>query len=415
MANHRTIWQKPWSYKESFTIAAGILFVGLLLNEFTRLHFQLPQWPWNLILGLLYLLLLIVVKLFFGKKYLIQWLSSLPAAIGGILLFLLVVLAMGLIPQQEVHAAVNMPFDLNTLKNSWLFFLSLMYLLTLLGLIIFRRIYPFTVRNIAFTLQHGGLWILAFTAGLASADVERYQIPVYENQTVEHGYTPQGQTIQFPFKIHLIDFSIDEFPAKLAVVDARTNDIDQSDRDNLSLITEGLTVNIQHFTIRVLKYYPSAIEQGDTTYIPSNDSLSGQAAFLEITDRRNGKIHTGWISSGSPLFSASYIQIDDYYIAMTIPQPKKFSSTVKILVPGHDDRIYRIAVNKPIRIAGWKLYQIGYDENMGKYSKLSVLEAVRDPWLPMVYVGIILLMLGTSYLFWKGNQVNAKGGNNELA
>ncbi|MGC8804044.1 MAG: cytochrome c biogenesis protein ResB, partial [Bacteroidales bacterium] len=244
--------------------------------------------------------------------------------------------------------------------------------------------------------------------------VERYQIPVYENQTVEHGYTAQGQTIQFPFKIHLIDFSIDEFPAKLAVVDAKTNDINPNDRNNLSLIAEGLKVNIKHFTIKVLKYYPSALEQGDTTFVPSQDSLSGQAAFLEITDQRNGKIHTGWISSGSPLIAASYIQIDDYYIAMTIPQPKKFSSTVKIYLPNHEPQIYRIAVNKPIRIAGWKLYQIGYDENMGKYSKLSVLEAVRDPWLPFVYVGIILLMLGTSYLFWKGSQVNVNAQNYEL-
>lgn len=415
MTNERTIWQKPWSYKEGFTIAAGILLIGLLLNEFTTLHFQLPQWPWNIILGLIYLSILLLAKFVFGRTYFVQWLSSLPAAISAILLFLLVVLTMGLIPQQEIHAATPYLFDLNTLKNSWLFFLCLIYLLTVLGLTIFRRIYPFTVRNIAFTLQHGGLWILAFTAGLASADVERYQIPVYENQTVEYGYSVQGHTIQFPFKIHLIDFSIDEFPAKLAVVDAKTNDIDQSDRNNLSLITEGLTVNIRHFTIKVLKYYPSALEQGDTTYVPSKDSLSGQAAFLEITDRRNGKVHTGWISSGSPLFAASYIQIDDYYIAMTIPQPKKFSSTVKILMPDRQARVYRIAVNQPIRIAGWKLYQIGYDENMGKYSKLSVLEAVRDPWLPFVYVGIILLMLGTSYLFWKGNQINVKEEDHELA
>ncbi|MCX7986324.1 MAG: cytochrome c biogenesis protein ResB [Bacteroidales bacterium] len=414
MTNSRPIWQKPWSYKEGFSIALGLLLVGLLLNEFTIIHFRLPSWPWNFVLGLFFLLLLIAVKLFLGKRHFIMWLSSLPAAISSICLFLVIVLAMGLIPQQEAHAAQRFYFDLNTLKNSWLFFLGLIYLLTTLGLTIFRRIIPFRGRNIAFTLQHGGLWILAFTAGLASADVERYQIPVYENQTVEHGYSVQGQYIQFPFKIQLIDFSIDEFPAKLAVVNSRTNEIDAAERGNLNLITEGLEVNIYHFTIKVLKYYPSALEKGDTTYVPSNDSLSGQAALLEITDNRTGEKYTGWISSGSPLFQASYIQIGDYYIAMTIPQPKKFSSVVKIMLPNKQPETYRIAVNQPLKIAGWKLYQIGYDENMGKYSKLSVLEAVRDPWLPFVYTGILLLMMGAAYLFWTGNKINTKTENHEL-
>ncbi|MGC8803504.1 MAG: hypothetical protein ACP5PS_07005, partial [Bacteroidales bacterium] len=164
MTNARSIWQKPWSYKEGFTIATGILLIGLLLNEFTVHHFQLPRWPGNLILGLFFLFVLLIIKIFFGKQYIVQWFSTLPAAISAIALFLLVVLTMGLIPQQEVYAAGRYPFDLNTLKNSWLFFLCLIYLLTVLGFTIFRRVYPFTTRNIAFTLQHGGLWLLAFTA-----------------------------------------------------------------------------------------------------------------------------------------------------------------------------------------------------------------------------------------------------------
>jgi hypothetical protein len=414
MNHKRQIWEKPWGYKEGFTIALGILLVGLLLNEFTATQFQLPRWPWNLILGLVYLLVLLGLKILFGKKYFISWLSTLPAAISAISLFLLIVLTMGLIPQREVHEAGHNPFDLHTIKNSWLFFLSLIYLLSVLGLTIFRRIYPFTRKNIAFTLQHGGLWLLAFTAGLASADVERYQIPVYENQTVEHGYSLDGRAIQFPFKIELIDFSIDEFPAKLAVVDIHSHEIDPSDRNNLSLITEGLKVNVRHFTIRVIQYLPNAIEQGDSTYVASDDSLSGQAALLEVVDNRNQQKYTGWISSGSPLFQASYMQIGDYYIAMTIPQPKKFSSKVKIILPNHEPQIYRIGVNQPVSIAGWRLYQIGYDENMGKYSKLSVLEAVRDTWLPFVYAGILLLMIGTAYLFWTGSQINTKPENDEL-
>jgi hypothetical protein len=40
------------------------------------------------------------------------------------------------------------------------------------------------------------------------------------------------------------------------------------------------------------------------------------------------------------------------------------------------------------------IYQYGYDESMGKYSRQSVFELVRDPWLPLVYTGIFMLLAG---------------------
>ena len=40
-----------------------------------------------------------------------------------------------------------------------------------------------------------------------------------------------------------------------------------------------------------------------------------------------------------------------------------------------------------------------YDESKGRWSDISVLELVRDPWLPVVYAGIIMMMLGAICLF----------------
>ena len=51
---------------------------------------------------------------------------------------------------------------------------------------------------------------------------------------------------------------------------------------------------------------------------------------------------------------------------------------------------------------GWKLYQAGYDESAGRWSTLSLVEAVRDPWLPSVYVGFFMIMAGNVLFFWKG-------------
>lgn len=58
-----------------------------------------------------------------------------------------------------------------------------------------------------------------------------------------------------------------------------------------------------------------------------------------------------------------------------------------------------IDVNKPLSVDGWKIYQVSYDETKGKWSTVSVFELVRDPWMPLVYTGIILMLAGAFFLF----------------
>jgi hypothetical protein len=45
---------------------------------------------------------------------------------------------------------------------------------------------------------------------------------------------------------------------------------------------------------------------------------------------------------------------------------------------------------------------------MGEASKLSVIEAVYDPWLPIVYVGILLMIAGSLYIFWLGRNIRSE-------
>ena len=53
-----------------------------------------------------------------------------------------------------------------------------------------------------------------------------------------------------------------------------------------------------------------------------------------------------------------------------------------------------IEVNKPVEYDGWKIYQYGYDTQMGAMSQYSILELISDPWLPLVYTGIYLMLAG---------------------
>jgi respiratory nitrite reductase specific cytochrome c biogenesis protein NrfM len=55
-------------------------------------------------------------------------------------------------------------------------------------------------------------------------------------------------------------------------------------------------------------------------------------------------------------------------------------------------------VNKPFEVEGWKIYQYGYDTQMGAQSQISILELVSDPWLPLAYAGIYMLLAGVVLL-----------------
>ena len=39
------------------------------------------------------------------------------------------------------------------------------------------------------------------------------------------------------------------------------------------------------------------------------------------------------------------------------------------------------------------------NEQMGKWSNLSIFELVTDPWMPVVYVGIFMLLFGAVGMF----------------
>lgn len=65
--------------------------------------------------------------------------------------------------------------------------------------------------------------------------------------------------------------------------------------------------------------------------------------------------------------------------------PKQFTST--LVVAG---RTVTTSVNHPLRFKGYRLYQSDYDRDGNRY---SVLKVVRNPWLPIAFLGMALLAI----------------------
>ena len=80
--------------------------------------------------------------------------------------------------------------------------------------------------------------------------------------------------------------------------------------------------------------------------------------------------------------------------------PRRYASEIVIRTKKGETLDKTVDVNKPAEVDGWKIYQYGYDTEMGAASTTSILELVSDPWLPLVYGGIYMMLAGALCLFF---------------
>ena len=90
-------------------------------------------------------------------------------------------------------------------------------------------------------------------------------------------------------------------------------------------------------------------------------------------------------------FEVSLVQFQVEYYPDSI-SPRQFTS--HLLVAGEP---MTVAVNSPCSYQGYTFYQDSYDREAGRY---TVLQVVRDPWLPLIYAGMLLLAVGSLLLLF---------------
>lgn len=405
----RKTWEHPWRYKESFLVVLELVFMGLIFEVLTGgKGAPLLKWPANMMVGVGLLLLLFTIYYRFKRLPMVKWLSSIPAAISAISFFALVVLLLGFIRQDDTDVNRYLKLlGLTHMKNSWLMMISGLYFLTTLGFVALRRATPFSRKNLGFLLNHAGLWITIAAGYLGSGDLMRLNLTIWEGQpSMNQAMDKRTQQVHtLPFSVRLIDFNIKDYNPKMAIMDGRSGAISFEEGKALPFIEEGLKTTLMEWDVEVLEYEPTAFRQ-DEIYFEADSVGSAPAAYVKVINKVSGEEKNGWLSSGSFRVVHQHIPLDNHnFLVMTIPEPEKYSSDILIVNKIGEARPLTLEVNKPFKYMGWKLYQQSYDERMGKWSQVSVLEAVRDPWLPVVYFGIFLLLAGAFYLFWIGQEI----------
>ena len=395
------LWQFPWGYRESFLIAFLLLLTGFLIELLAGGGIRMPGWPVNIAIILIFIIYFILIPRMI-KHPIIRWLSSTQAAIAAITAFTFMVLLLGFIPQgARPEPRLIDSLGLTHVISSWPYLMSALYLLIILGFTIVRRFKKLTIRNISFLLNHIGLWIVIVAASLGSSDMWKLSMQLETNHPVMTAIDSHGNAYSMGFGMTLLDFNIEEYPPEVGLMRNADYSLKLEKGGKLATVEEGTIAKLENYNLSFKEYIPFAMkyEDGyDTT------SLKGGArAVYVVVEDEAGIVAEGWVADGSYAVPASYLAINnELSLAMLQLRPKKYSSDIRFYHNMEEFEDFHIEVNKPVTIEGWKIYQVGYDEQMGRWSEESVIELVRDPWLPVVYIGLFMILFGTLYLLWMG-------------
>jgi len=415
----RGIFQFPWQYKEGFIISFILILLGLLLGILTKKPIGFPAFPTNLSIVVTYTLLLIAIYKFERNNKIVQWFSSIPAAITSAILFTFISALLGIIPQTETGTILkgDIYYDLGLkhLTTSWLIAFSYLFFLTTLGFATVKVFMPFKKKKMGIFLSHLGLYIILLAGIAGSSDTKRTFFYLENNQEPTNLVKDffSNSVLQTPFKLQLDTFDITEYNPKIVLVKYNENGLITPNSNKHFIIDDGLSEDFLNWRIEIKEFhkysYPEDSLYSSFKEVPYRGSVA--SAFVEIYDKENSLINKDWITCGNFVWERKNISVNkDYYFAMLPPEPKEYSSDITAFLPDGTKESFTLKVNKPKSIMGWKLYQTSYDEERGKWSHYSLVEAGHDPWLAVVFAGIFILIAGSFYLFWLGSRAIEEDG-----
>lgn len=388
------MWKQPWGYAEGWVICAGLLITGFGLQLITGpVQAGLFQYPVNVAGGLIFLLVLCIGFVVGRKITVVQWFSGLTASITSLSALLSVVLVMGFVGP-----------GIERITMSWPFILLFLYFLFVLGFVTLKRIVSFRWRDVPFMLNHVGLFITLLAAILGNGDLRRLRMTVPLENPEWRASDKKNEMIELPLAIELRSFTIDEYPPKLMLIDNTTGKaLPEKQPENILVEEIPLAGNLQGWKVEVTRSLPMAacvMGQDTINFVEFHSEGATTALYVKARNELTGRQKEGWVSCGSYIFPYISLQLDDA-VSMVMPErePRRFASDVMVYTKDKQTKEARIEVNKPLSIAGWKIYQLSYDETKGKWSRMSVFELVRDPWLPIVYTGILMMIAGAIGLF----------------
>lgn len=365
---------------------------------------SIPSWPANVMFLVAFAASILVLGLGMRANQTVSWLGGIPVGLSMIVGLALLSLIGGVLPQDPAPAgSVVARLRLNGVFSGWPFaFVSLLFLVNL-GLSLVWKIVPFRLSNLQFILFHGGFWIALSCGLLGTADLKRLVLPLEEGSRSGVAYDMAAKTaVRLPYSLYLKDFQIDEYVPQLALYDPAADRVIEDKNRRIPEVRMGAHAEWPGIaSVTVLEFMPDALPDREGNPVPAAERKGVPFARIRLETPGQPAVE-GWINGGGPSTEPRFCPVGEKFVVIAPGPAKAYRSQVVITGDNGERRTATLEVNRPVDFQGWKLYQMGYDEKAGRWSTMSLVEAVRDPWLPAVYLGFFMIMAGNLLFFWKG-------------
>ncbi len=410
-------------------MAAGIAVTGLLLQlTIGPLEWRTFLWPANMVALLLLVGTLVLLHTLRQNVYVARFLATPLMAVPTLVAVVIVTVIMGFTRQVSSTSEPIDALGLSKMLQCWPFVLEYVLMAVVIGMTALKQLSAFSVRRMPSLMCHVGLFIFLACGTLGNADMQRLRMFCENGKPEWRGLDEQQHVVELPLAVQLNKFDIKEYTPKLMLVDDTGRAL-PLEKPAMMTAAKNAKGRLMGWNVEILQYMEDALPvaldnmarnmQGEMSKMIRMDSLGtllskdgyresstpGAATVVRIRATRGKEVKEGWVSTGSYRFAAPTVQLTpEIRLAMSSREPERFSSDVDIYTQSGTAQKAVITVNNPVTVEGWKIYQYSYNEQMGKWSNYSVLELVRDPWLPAVYTGIFLILAGAIGIFITANR-----------
>ena len=151
------------------------------------------------------------------------------------------------------------------------------------------------------------------------------------------------------------------------------------------------------YKLEVLRYVPDFVMDMNTKVVTSRSMEPKNPAIQIKLQGKDSSPHVSWVFAAFPDMHRDAQNIFTFKYQWRQRRPKDFISKVTVIKNGKEIMRKDIRVNSPLKYAGYAFFQLNYDtENLS----WTGLQAVKDPGVPVVYSGFILLITGLVMRFY---------------
>lgn len=379
-------------------------------------------------------------------RSILLWLGSLRFALGVVVLIALACIAGTVIPQGEQvgrylmknpgpHKGLEMmtAVGLTNVFYSWWFAALLCVLAASLLVCTGRRYQAIRSSTGAMRVRVSGSFVthvsllLVLVGGVVRVLWgEKGVLELSEGQTVTSCEGQAGR-MTLPYAIRLVDFELELYktPDQAAGDAGDTLFVQWPEKDlMLRLPVEVMKAKVvcppgeksgpeNTFQVVVERYVPDFFIDGSSGEAKSRSENPNNPA-LYVSAIGEGKTNSQWVFARFPDFTRHVGQGEARAMPLQFRflssgtraamgrssgPVKAFRSTVELL---ENDKVVlkkTIAVNSPLSYGGYTFYQLSYNPDNLRWTALQV---VRDPGVPIVYAGFLLMMVGLTVVFCVG-------------